>query len=83
MTRADFLTLAIMTTGMVFFMTLLMTVLKEGLVLDFHVRWINLFSVALVIVFPIALGMSQIAKKVVSRILKLENTSNEEKVANS
>jgi hypothetical protein len=42
-----------------------------------------LFSVALVIVFPIALGMSQIAKKVVSRILKLENTSNEEKVANS
>jgi hypothetical protein len=34
----QFLELVIMTTGMAFFMTLFMTLLREGLVLDFHIR---------------------------------------------
>jgi hypothetical protein len=71
----QFLELVIMTTGMVFFMTLFMTLLREGLVLDFHIRWINLFLFALVVVFPIALGMSQIAKKVVFRIMSQRTKS--------
>ena len=66
----EFLKLVIMATGMVFFMTLFMTLLREGLTLDFHILWINQFLFALVIVFPIALGMSQIAKKVVFRIMR-------------
>lgn len=66
----EFLKLVIMATGMVFFMTLFMTLLREGLTLDFHIRWINQFLFALVIVFPIALGMSQIANKVVFRIMR-------------
>ena len=62
---------------MVFFMTLFMTLLRERLVSDLHIRWINLFLFTLVIVFPIALGMSQIAKKVVFRIMKQVNKSEE------
>lgn len=69
---SEFLMVAIMASGMVFFMTLFMTLLREGLVPDFHMQWMSSFATALAIVFPLALGMFQIAKRVVSRLLKQE-----------
>jgi Protein of unknown function (DUF2798) len=56
--RSELLTVAI----------LFMTLLIEGIAEDFLSQWMRSFTIALPIVYPLALGMLQVAKRVVARI---------------
>lgn len=66
--RSELLTVAIMVSGMAFAMSLFMTLLIEGIAEDFLSQWMRSFTIALPIVYPLALGMLQVAKRIVARI---------------
>ena len=65
---------AIMASGMMFFMTLFTTLLREGFVPDFLKKWMRSLLISLIVVYPVALGMLQIAKKIVAKIMKQDKS---------
>ena len=66
--RSELLTVAIIVSGMAFAMSLFMTVLIQGIAEDFLSQWMRSFIIALPIVYPLAIGMHQVAKQVVARL---------------
>jgi Protein of unknown function (DUF2798) len=57
-----------MVSGMAFAMSFFMMLLMDGIAEDFPSQWMRLFIIALPIVYPLAVGMLQVAKRVVARI---------------
>jgi hypothetical protein len=63
------LLVAIMAPSMAFFMTLLETLVRIGLLApNFLAIWMGSFAIGLAVIFPLALILSRIAGKVVDKV---------------
>jgi Protein of unknown function (DUF2798) len=63
------LLVAIMAPSMAFFMTLLETLVRIGLLApNFLAIWMSSFAIGLAVIFPLALILSRIASEVVDKV---------------
>jgi hypothetical protein len=63
------LLIAIMAPSMAFFMTLLETLVRIGLLApNFLAIWMSSFAIGLAVIFPLALILSRIASEVVDKV---------------